>query len=475
MVTQDPPVHRVVASVALSACLALAAAPVVLAQAPAPNPEEEAVERLLLSTAQAFRDKDVPGIRKAFAENCAGPLRIPKLARATLDQVMGAAQTVTADLAIKETHLEGTRALVVADLTLAFEFGGGAKEVKGPYLFWLDKAAQGWSITGAEPMATDWTLADGSAEVTWPDDGVGFAVPKGWGAFAMAGPEVHRAATLVSPDLSTTLSVALIVLPVPVQLKTVAANHHGIATIYPGSRFLDEAEATLAGQPAVQTRMDLAIGPVPSRVETVLMIRDGRLLVLSRDIMPATAAPRFDEEFTRVRDSLTVKAVPDGAAGAPPPAVPANAFTNPRLGVGFPTPEGWVLQALDDETAGKQGWAFGAHLRPAQGDSMILFGAKELPGPVDLKTLQDAEMKNVSAIAEGVVAQDVKDLKVSGLPARSWSFTLNLGQERRRREVFITRSNILFFVIADAIPPTAYDTVSKTVDTFLESLSLANP
>jgi hypothetical protein len=451
-----------------------------LGQAPPANPDEEAVERLLLTTAQAFRDKDLPAVRRAFASNFAGPFRLPKLASTTLDQVMGAAQTVTADLTIKETHIEGARALVIGDVTLAFEFGGGAQEVKGPFLFWLGKGAAGWVISAAERVATDWSIAEDSTEVHWPDDGVRFPLVKGWGAFALAGPETHRAVLLVSPDLSGTIGVAVVLLPVPVQLKTITASQHGIATMYPGSRFIDETETTLAGLPAVATRMDLALGADPNLVElieSVMAIKESRLLVLNRSSTPATAGVRFDEEFARVSKGLTVEAVPTAAAGAgaTTPPTPAKGFTYPRLGVGFPVPEGWALQELDEATAKKQGWACGAHLRPAEGESYILFGAKELGGPVGLKDLQEAEMKTVAAIAEGVVAQDTKDLKVSGLPARSWSFTLNLGAERRRREVFITRSNVLFFIIADAIPPTAFDTVSKTVDGLLETLSLANP
>jgi hypothetical protein len=447
-----------------------------LGQAPPADPEEAAVERHLLSTAQAFRDKDVPGIRKAFAENFAGPLRLPRLARSVLDQVMGAAQTVSADLAIKESHIGGPRALVIADLTLSFEFGGDGKEFKGPYLFWLDKGNAGWTITGAEAMATDWTVPEQSTEVHWPDEGLRFAVPTGWGIFPLASPEAKRSVECVAPDLSVSFAVATLVLPVPMQLKTIAANHHGIATIYPGSRFIDEAETTVAGQPAVLTHMELAMGSRPSWVETIMTLRDTRLTVVTRSVTPATATARFDAEFSALRNSIVLAAAPAAEAGTSPPA-PAKGFTNQRLGVGFPTPDGWILQALDEDTTRRQGWAFGAHLRPAQGegDSTILFGAKELPGPIDLKTLQEQEMKNVSAVADGVVAEDVRDLQVSGLPARSWSYTLALGQERRRREVFITRSNVLFFIIADAIPPTAFAGVSKAVDSMLETLSLAKP
>lgn len=467
-------------SLVLRRCLAAiawlaVAAPTVFCQAPpAHAAEEQAVEALLLSTAQAFRDKDSAALSRAFAANFAGPLRIPTLARSTLDQVLAAAQTVTADLAIRETHVEGARSLVLADLTLGFEFGGGGREFKGPYLFWLGKGADGWVIIDAEPVATDWSIAADSTEVNWPEDGVRFAVPEGWGAFPVAGPEVRRSATFASPDLSGSIGVAIVLLPVPVQLKTVAANHHGIAGMYPGSRFIDETETTLAGQPAVTTRMELALGPSPSWVETVMMISGERLVVLSRSVTPADAPARFDAVFAGVCSSLVVEDRSAAGTGVPP-AAPKKAFSNQRFGVGFPVPDGWVLQELDEATALKQGWAFGAHLRPASGESYILFGARELPTSLELKVLQEAEMKNVAAVAAGVTAQDEEDLKVSGLPARSWSYTLNLGQERKRREVFITRQNLLFFVVADAIPPTAYDSVSAAVDRLLETLSLANP
>ena len=446
-----------------------------LCQAPPANPvEEEAIANLLRSTAQAFQDQDTEAVRRSFAENFAGPLRIPKLARSTLDQVLGAAQKVTAAVAIKESHVQGSRALVLVDLTLGFSFGGGGQhEVKGPYLFWLGKGAQGWTITEAEPMATDWSIAADSTAVHWPDDGVHFTPPPGWGTFALAGADVRRSALFVTPDLSGTISVAVVPLPIPVPVKTVAANHHGIAGMYPGSRFIGETETTLAGQPAVVTRMDLALGPEPSWVETAMLVRGGRLVVVGRSVTPATAAPRFDAEFARVCASLVVEDPSPAQSGVPPLADKA-AFSNQRFGVGFPAPEGWVLQEMDEATALKQGWAFGVHLRPASGDSYILIGARELPRSMDLKALQEAEMKNVAAVAEGVVAQDEKDLKVSGLPARSWSYTLALGQERRRREVFIARQNLLFFIIADAIPPTAYEGVSAAVDRLLATLSLAN-
>jgi ketosteroid isomerase-like protein len=445
-----------------------------LGQAPSKVVDEAAVEQLLQSTAQAFRDKDVAAVRRAFAENFAGPLRIPKLARSALDQAMAAAQTVRADIGFRETQVEGNRALVLADVTLGFEFGGTAREFKGPYLFWLDKGPQGWTITGAEPLATDWTLAADSTEVDWQDEGLRFAVPPGWGRFPLAGPDIHRSVLFVPPDLSGTLAVAVVVLPVPMQLNAVAANHHGIAGMYPGSRFIDEAETTLAGQPAVSTRMQLALGPEPSWLETVMVVNGDRLVALSRSVTPATAAPRFEAEFARLRGSL-IMAARSAADSAPVPAADPRAFTLPRLGVGFPVPAGWTKQELDEATARKQGWTFAVHLRPASGDSYILFGARELPRNLELKVLQEAEMKSVAAVTDGVTAQDAQDLTVSGLPGRSWSYSLNLGQERRRREVFITRQNLLFFIIADAIPPAAYDTVSAAVDRLLETLSLAKP
>lgn len=457
---------------ALAAALALVALPL-CAQAPAASAnDEQLVEALLLSTAQSFRDKDPAAVRRSFAENCAGPLRIPKLARAALDQTLGAAQSVTADIKITETHIEAARALVIADISLVFEFGGGAREVKGPYLLWLDKGPQGWLITGVDQIATDWTPAEGSVDVHWPEDGVRFSLPKGWGRFPLTGPETHRSVLLVSPDLAGVIGVAVMMLPVPVQLQSIAAGHRGIAEIFPGSRFIDEASTTLAGLPAVATRMELAVGPTPTWLETLLAIRASRLVVLSRGATPATVAPRFEAAFAMVRQSLTVEPVAD-----PTPAAPSDpkSFTNRRFGFAFPVPAGWQKQELDEATARKQGWAFGVHLRPAAGESYILLGGRELPKPVSLKALQEAEMKTVATIAPGAAAQDVKDLKVSGLPARSWVYTLSLGQERRRREVFMMRQNVLFFIIADAIPPADDTTVSATVDRLLETLSLAAP
>jgi len=195
--------------------------------------------------------------------------------------------------------------------------------------------------------------------------------------------------------------------------------------------------------------------------------------VIGHAVTPPDHVGMYREVVTQVRDSIALTEVAD-AQVAPGGSGPAKGFAMPRLGIDFPAPEGWVLQSLPEDVARQRGWAFGAHLKPAEGDSYILVGGRELPTTVGLDILQNAEMENVKAVVPQVTVQDQRDLKVSGFPARSWCYSMAVGQARQRREVFVVRKTLLVFIIADAIPPTAAPGLDTTVDALLRTMRLAD-
>ncbi|MBN2451614.1 MAG: hypothetical protein JXR77_14595 [Lentisphaeria bacterium] len=443
-------------------------------EAEAPGLEDQAVVDVLHGAAQALIDRDSAAVAGFFVQNFAGPFRVPRVARTVLDQVLTAAQTVTAEVRPNEIRREGVRALVLADLSLRFTMaGGGVQEVLGEHLVWLTREPDGWRIAVAERLATDWSVAPGAMEICWPEHGVTFPVPRDWGAFPTSAPDLTRSVLFASPNLAGSLAVAVVAVPVPVSLKGIAARHRDIPRLYPGSRFLDEEETTLGGEPAILTRLHLAMGSRMIAMETVVAIRGNRLYAASRTATPAEAAAEFEAAFAEFRRGFVLAEIPAEPAG-PGPGLTPGGYADMRHGVDFPIPEGWLLTALDKRTLRKRGWALGAHLRRAEGESYILLGARKLPRPIGLKELQEAEMKTIDAAVGEMGVTDEKDLTVSGFPARSWSYSLTLGQPRRRREVFVVRGNLLLFLIGEAIPPSEYDDVCATVDTLLATLRLAD-
>ena len=110
-------------------------------------------------------------------------------------------------------------------------------------------------------------------------------------------------------------------------------------------------------------------------------------------------------------------------------------------------------------------------LTPPEGQSFVLLGARDLPVPATLKDLQQAELGNIRAIAGKIDVADEEGLKVAGFDALSWTFTMTLGVERKRREVFFIDGRRLFFLVADAVPASDYPKIAAGIEEIIASLA----
>lgn len=430
---------------------------------------EMAVEELFEFAAQAFINKDQNAIQQAFVENFAGPFRVPQVARTVLSRVVKHAEGITADFDLDELQVVDNHALAVVGIDLSIGFAQGpARTVQGPYLAKLVADGDSWKILSLDQLDEDWSVDADGTTISWEAEGIAFPLPQDWGVFPVKGPETRKGVHMVAPDLRATIGVGTIDLPVPVSLEAVAANHKGIDQFFPGSRFIGETQTTVAGEPAVSTQIELKLGPERMDVRTTFMLYGKALHAFTLIVAPADAAPSFLPVMERLVGGVKLTKPAQAFAEAEP----ATTYKNDEIGVTLRAPEGWNIQPLDAELAKKRGWSFAAHIKPAQGETFVLVGGRKFSGQVGLADLQRAEMDNLRMIVPDAKAEEVKDFKVCGFPARSWTCTFTMGQERKRREAFVARGAELFWLIADVIPPSDYAKIGPDVDRILTTMTI---
>jgi len=433
-----------------------------------------AIEESLDRTAKAFMDKDAAAIRAAFVENFAGPFRVPKVAQAVLDRVIQGAERIVADYQCWPFDVVDDRAAGVVEIDLRLEFqGGGNRELKGMFATWFVKEQGQWRILALERIASDWQPpAEKAAVWEWPEEGVSFPAPAKWQAYPIESQETSKSVVFVSPDVKANISVGLVPLPVPVSLSRVTANHKTIAQFYPGSRFIDEKPVKLAGRTGVATRMDVKVGLQLSRVVNRMVIVENALYVIAFSVSPSKDTAGYVPAFDKLCAGFEVKPPAKPAAGDAPAKTDGRRFAHQKAGIRFTAPEGWTTHQFDEKAAAKRGWLFGASVKPGTGDSFVLLGARDLPGAPPLDALQQGELNNIRAVAEDLKVSDEKKLTIGGCQARSWVCTFTAGQQQKRREIFFLKGTRLFFLIADACPPSEYAKLGPGIDKLIETIEI---
>ncbi len=420
---------------------------------------EAGVELFLHSAAEAFMGRDAAKVRSFFSENFAGPFRIPKIAGLALDQAMRNAESVDAGFETTAVKLTADRAFCRVDLDLEFHFrGGNDKKIAGPYIIWLDRNGADWTITDVIAEARDWSLPAGAKSVRWPDEAVTLPMPDGWAAYPVKYPEARRGVLFVSADLKAIIGVGVIGLPLPTTLTELVNNQKMVDQVFKGSKFVNQVPTQLAGSPAVAMGIEHNLGPRMARVLTVMMIRGRTLYALTLAVTPPKELGRFKTVFDRVCAGFALTGTPKAEREQTSSGTVANGrYTNPVYGFSIAAPAGWKVAPMSDQAAKKSGMLFGVQFRAPKGGSYVLAAAKELPGPVPLEMLQDGQMRGLRAVDPQVTSSDEKTYKINGLPARAWTYTFTLGKKRKRRQLFVMRGKRLFFLIAEAAPPSEFD------------------
>ena len=435
--------------------------------------DEAAIQELLESIAQGFVQKDLKKVKAGLVENFAGPFELPKLTERVLTQVLQGSQTISADYEIGPMEIQGDRAVALIDIDVVFDFGERQQEHKEPLLTWFARVGNGWSVLNFARLATDWSIDQAADAIVWEDEGVSFPAPAEWYGHAVKTMQARRAVTYISPDLKATAGVGVIGLPVPVKLQTIVDQQKGVGKILPDARFVGEASGTLGGAPCVTTTIEAKAGPAVVRSVTRMAIRGNALYVLSMSVFPATDV----QQYLPVLDAIsagfrfTRPAEPAPAADDSPAA---RNYVSEEFGLELTGPEGWRVQPLDEKTAKGRGWLFAVHLKAAEGDSYALVGAKDLPRNFPPEQLQQEDMATLKSVVEDITVEEEKDMQMGGKAARSWVCTFELGRKQKRREVFAMSGKRLFFVIADAVPASAYPQVSPKFDEIIESIKITH-
>lgn len=468
MLTQSRDHSRVLAVCALTFLVATVVS--VPAQAPAtPEAEEAAIEEMLHRTSKAFGEKNAEQIKASFVENFAGPFRIPRAAQGVLERITKHATQISASYQMEPLDIVGNRAVGPVEIDLEMEFGGdNRRHDKAFMLMIFTKEGGQWLIWSMERLTTKWSIDDVTADgrMTWADEGISFPVPLDWGAYPTDSMECRRSVMFVSPDLKGIMGAAVIELPMTMSTNAIVQNHRGIGGIFPGSRFGGTEAIKLAGRDGVVTKMDLKLGATLSRLESHLVIEGKTLVVASLTVTPEADVEAYRKAFSDFSSGLTFSP-PKPARGAD--ATSKKTFNG--FGIKFSAPEGWEIESFAEDMAKKRQWLFGATVKPTGKDSFALIGARDLPSVgIDLRQLRKAEMQQLRAVAESADVGEAKDIEIDGAKALSWTVSFKVGAEHKRRELFLLKGKRLYFLIADAIPPSDFDMLNKGVDALIETI-----
>jgi len=444
----------------------------------APADAEAGVELFLHSAAEAFMGRDAAKVRTFFAENCAGPLRMPKIANLALTQAMRNAESIDVDFDTTSLKIESGRAFCQVDLNLDFHFkGGNDKQIKGPFILWLDRKGPDWIITDVTEESRDWTVPPGAGTIEWKEDAIHFPVPKGWSAYPIKNPEARRAVQFVSPDLKAIIGVGVVGLPVPFTLQQAVENQKMVDQLFKGSRFVSQNPARLAGSPAVAVGIDHNLGPRRINILNVMMIRGLTLYAVSLAVTPREDFAAFKPVFDRVCAGLTVTGVPKAEQERTVSGlVNKGTYTNLQYGFSISAPAGWKVSPMDDQATSKSGMLFGVMIRAPKGaENYVLAAAKDLPGSVPLDMIQQGQMQGLRAVDPNVTSSDEKSFKIDGLPARIWTYSFKLGKTRKRRQLFVMQGKRLFFVIAEAAPASGFEKLAPDFARIIKSIHFSTP
>lgn len=436
--------------------------------------ETLAIDEVLQQTATALVQKDVALAELAFAENFAGPFRIPQLAQATLKRVINAAETVSADFQMSLPSIVQDRAVSVINVHLAFQFKGGAsRNHDAEYVTFFRNELRGWVILAAERLDPSWEVTpDDAGMLMWPKENVQFPVPVDWDAYPTVSAETKKSVIFVSPDLKATIGIGLVQFPMAMELETIVANQKGVPQLYPGSAFIGQKEAQMGNRTGIQTELDVKIGSQLARVRSMFVMRGTSLYVASLSVTSSEVVSEYEPVFADILTRFTFLGKDDPKT----PDKPKTSFADPVTGLSLTVPAGWTITEMPADMTQKKGWLFALSVGSDKGKSTsMVLGARDLPnvpGMKDLPMLQQSEMGNIRAIAEDAKVHEEFDTRVAGCPARSWVYSFTMGQEHRRREVFFVKGKRLFFLIADVMPVADYAAVSPDIDALLQNIAL---
>ncbi|MBT3378587.1 MAG: hypothetical protein HN742_13595 [Lentisphaerae bacterium] len=439
------------------------------AQAPAgPEAEEAAIEAMLHRTAQAFGERNAEQIKASFVENFAGPFRIPKAAQSILERVTKHAKQISASYQMEPLDIVGNRAAGPVEIDLEMEFGGDNRRHDKAFMYMIFAKEDGqWLIWSMERLTTKWAVDDVTADgrMTWAEEGISFPIPPDWGVYPTDAAESRRSIMLISPDLKAFMGAAIVELPMALSTNAIVQNHRGIGGIFPGSAFVDTKAIKLAGRDGAATRMDLKLGKTLSRVESRLIIEGKALVAASLTVTPGTDVGAYRDAFAAFCSGLTF---------TPPPPKETDSQDKKVFndsGVSFSAPEGWEIERFSEKMAKQRQWVFGATVKPKGKDSFALLGVRDLPSAgASLRDLRKGEMDQLRSVAESANVGEPTDLEIDGVKAISWTVSFKVGAERKRREIFLMRGKRLYFLVADAVPPSEFETLDKGVDALIKTI-----
>ncbi len=443
-------------------------------QAAPANQGAESIELFLHDLSEAAARKDLTALHSMFAKNFAGPFRIPKAARSVLDRIVPFAQTITLEFEPMDIFAAGDRGvcLTQAALTLVFP-GGQEKTADQAYMLQMDRAGQQWKITDAAQLDQSWEVDPKKARVVWKDLGVSFPRPAAWLPAPVRRPDTVRALVMVSPDLLTTVSVAVVESPVLFSAKRIAILAKTVEHLFPGSKFLKPTTIQVGGRPAPAFILDLDSGPrIFHTLNAAVPHGETTVFVTEAAAHPRTLA-QVEAPFRKLCNGLKLFPAPPAKGSPDLGTIEHNRYVNRKYGFSCALPRGWKVSVLSRRFLKRQNWQFAVRVTPdADSNVFAIIGSRKMPANLSRAMLKRIMLEMYRQLSDDVKILEDKTVAVNGRQGLLLATRLDLGILQYHRDLLIPGDGRLYFISAEATPASAWEKAAPALEPVFHGIQL---
>jgi len=348
--------------------------------------------------------------------------------------------------------------------------GGGPWQDTWQCLDLLRRTAGGWQLFASrrEDPERAGNLEGGEYD-DW-EQGVTARVPADWTSAVVAA-QNGGALLAVPPDLGAFVLVDTSVLPVvltPEELFTAATD--AIRQLVPELQLqvLSEGPTTLGGLDAYRRSLQLQAGGALLRADGVMAAKGLTLYSFTAEAGDPATLEALAAQLDGIEQSIKITApeaarVPEGLG-----RVEGRTFTNDKLGCSITAPEGWAIHV----TKGLSDLELQVAMAEPGGESTFLLATADVsdsPGLTPQLAMQSEDALTQQALQDlRVYREGPRDL--GGLDAYESVTEFSIeGHSRGRWRIYATDGNLLYVLVAEAVPSNRWQELEPTFQAIVDS------